>query len=83
MLFALGICVNKKAHPTHSVHWGLSSHSSLQKHHPFYFAKPPLRSANYPSSPFEAIHPQYIGFSFTSQKADFSANSHNIKIFHP
>ena len=24
MLFALDICVNKKAHPTHSVHWGLT-----------------------------------------------------------
>ena len=24
MLFALDICVNKKAPPTHSVHWGLN-----------------------------------------------------------
>ena len=24
MLFALDICVNKKAPPTHSVHWGIN-----------------------------------------------------------
>ena len=30
MLFALDICVNKKAPPTHSVHWGINS-SQLQQ----------------------------------------------------
>ena len=29
MLFALDICVNKKAPPTHSVHWGLNLTSKL------------------------------------------------------
>ena len=58
MLFALDICVNKKAPPTHSVNWS-ESHMPTppppQKHHPFFFfffAKPPLKSANYPSPPF-------------------------------
>ena len=51
MLFAMDICVNKKAPPTHSVHWGLTS-PTPQKHHPFYFAKPLLKSANYPSHAF-------------------------------
>ena len=41
MLFALDICVNKKAPVrTHSVHLL------------FFFAKPPPRFANYPSPPF-------------------------------
>ena len=31
MLFALDICVKKKAPPTHSVHWGLNP-SPFQKH---------------------------------------------------
>ena len=43
MLFALDICVNKKAPPTHSVHWGLNL---------FPPAKSPLKSVNYPSPPF-------------------------------
>ena len=34
MLFALDICVNKKAPPTHSVHWGLSP---PQKHQLLFF----------------------------------------------
>ena len=45
MLFALDISVNKKDPPTHSVNWGLKP---LQKH----FAKPSLKSKNYPSLPF-------------------------------
>ena len=45
MLFALDICVNKKAPPTHSL-------NNL----PPPLAKPPLKSANYPSPPFYAIH---------------------------
>ena len=36
MLFALDISVNKKAPPTHSVHWGLTS---PQKYHLFLFSK--------------------------------------------
>ena len=55
MLFALDICVNKKAPPTYSVHWGLTPPPPpprKKKHHPFFFAKPPLKSANYPSPPF-------------------------------
>ena len=49
MLFALDISVNKKDPPTHSVNWGLNP---LQKHQLFFFAKPSLKSANYPSLPF-------------------------------
>ena len=49
ILLPLDICVNKKAPPTHSVHQRLNP---LQKHHPFFFAKPPLKSTNYPSLPF-------------------------------
>ena len=54
MLFALDICVNKKVPPTYSVHWGLNPISTPQKHNPlfFFFAKPPLKSANYPSPLF-------------------------------
>ena len=40
MLFAMDICVNKKAPPTHSVHWGLTSpHSS--KTSPLLFCQAP------------------------------------------
>ena len=37
MLFALDICVNKKAPPTHSVHWGLNP-SAPQKHNSFFLS---------------------------------------------
>ena len=50
MLFVLDICVNKKAPPTHSVHWGLNP-SHLKNTTPS-FAKIPVKSANYPSPPF-------------------------------
>ena len=57
MLFALDICVNKKAPPTHSLNTPLPPPPpSPQKHHPFFLAKPPLKSANYPSPTFYAIH---------------------------
>ena len=36
MLFAVDICVNKKASPTHSVHWGLNP-SPPQKYDPFFY----------------------------------------------
>ena len=39
MLFALDICVNKKAPPTHNVHWGLNP-SPPQKHDPFFCQVP-------------------------------------------
>ena len=39
MLFALDICVNKKAPPTHSVHMGLNP-STPQKHDPFFYQIP-------------------------------------------
>ena len=51
MSFALDICVNKKAPLTHSVHWSLDP-SPPQEHHPFFFSKPRLRSANYPGPLF-------------------------------
>ena len=54
MLFALNICVNKKAPPTHSVHWGLNP-PFTSKTSPllfFFSAQPRLKSANYPSPPF-------------------------------
>ena len=72
MLFAFDICVNKKTPPTHSVHWGLRPPLSLQKHNPFFFfffAKPALKSSNYPSPPFQAIHP-------LSKKTCFFMNPH-------
>ena len=50
MLFAFNICVNKKALPTHSVHWGLNPLLKNISH--FFFAKPLPESANYPSTPF-------------------------------
>ena len=50
MLFALDICVNKKAPPAHSVHWGLNP-PHLKNMTPS-FAKSPLKSANYPSPSF-------------------------------
>ena len=54
MLYALDICINKKAPPTHSVHWGLNSLPHLENITPsFYlFAKSPLKSANYSNPPF-------------------------------
>ena len=58
MLFALDICVHKKVPPTYSVHWDLNHHPPPpppllppQKYNPF-FAKSPLKSENYPKSPF-------------------------------
>ena len=54
---------------THSVHWGLTLHPL--KHHPFLFAKPPLKSANYPSHPFQVIHLQKFFFSCTYIKIEF------------
>ena len=54
---------------THSVHWGLTLHPL--KHHPFLFAKPPLKSANYPSHPVQVIHPQKFFFSCTYIKIEF------------
>ena len=42
MLFALDICVNKKAPPTHSVHWGPNClpPPAPQKHNPFFCQVP-------------------------------------------
>ena len=39
MLFALDICVNKKAPPTHSVHWGLTLAPPLSKTSPLLFCQ--------------------------------------------
>ena len=39
MVFDLDICVNKKAPPTHSVHWGLNL-SPPQKHDSFFCQVP-------------------------------------------
>ena len=49
MLFALDICVKKKASPTHSVHWGLNPHLKFITPS---FTKSSIKSANYPSPPF-------------------------------
>ena len=49
MLFSLNICVNKKAPPAHSVHWGLIPTSKTSA--ASFFAKPLPKSANYPSTP--------------------------------
>ena len=93
MLFALDICVKKKASPTHSVHWGLNPHLKFITPS---FAKSSIKSANYPSPPFlgnSSPHPtknsctplpkkKHSCTSPSPQKSDFPLNSHNIKIFH-
>ena len=66
MLFALDIRVNKTAPQTHSVHCGLNP--PFRNITPSFFAKPPLKSSNYPIPVFQTIHPQYIGFSCTPSK---------------
>ena len=50
MLFALDICLNKKAPPNHSVHW-VSPLPHLKNMTPA-FSNSPLKSSNYPSPPF-------------------------------
>ena len=40
-----------KGKTSHSVHWGINP-SSPKKHQPLFLAKPPFKSANYPSPPF-------------------------------
>ena len=62
MLFALDICVNKKAPPTHSL-----NPRSISKTSPSIFliiAQPPLKSANcsYPLPPYSAIPPCILFF---------------------
>ena len=52
MLFALDICVNKKAPPTYSVHWDLNRPPPYLKNITPSFAKSPLKSENYPKPPF-------------------------------
>ena len=56
MLFASNICVNKKAPPTYSVHWGLNPPPLPQPPHlkkvTLSFAKSPLKYTKYPSPPF-------------------------------
>ena len=42
-----------------------------QKLQNFFFAKRPLKSANYPRLPFQAIHSRYIGFSCNPLKIGF------------
>ena len=88
MLFALDICVKKKGPPTHSVHWGLNPPLHL-KNIAASFVKSPLKSANHPIPPFQAIHPPTPSKTFfhatppkKQKKSDFSVNSHNVKIFH-
>ena len=54
-LVQLIACIGVSIHPLPS-----------QKHHLFFFAKLPLKSANYSSCPFQAIHPQKLFFSCTS-----------------
>ena len=46
MLFALDICVNKKAPPTHSVHWGLNLTSETSTRS--FFAKPHFSAIHRP-----------------------------------
>ena len=51
-------------------------------------AKSPLKSANYPKPPFQAIHPPQKKIFFHAplppkkKQSNFSVNSYNIKIFH-
>ena len=59
MLFALDICVNKKAPPTHSVNWVCKP---PQNHHPLFFPIPPLKSAKCPSPLFTQFNPNILVF---------------------
>ena len=43
----------------HSMHWGINP---PQKHHPLFFAKPPLKSASCPSPPFLGNSTLYVVF---------------------
>ena len=64
----------------HSVHWGMKPFKNTTL---LFFAKPPLKSANYPSPPaFSGNLPNILVFRKPLQKSDFSANPHNIKILH-
>ena len=65
----------------HSVHWDMKP---LKNTTLLFFAKPQLKSANCPSPPAFLGNPSNIlVFREPPQKSDFSANPHNIKIFHP
>ena len=56
----------------------------LQKHHPLFLPKPPLKSVNCQSSPPLGNLPRlYWFFEKLPLKAGFSVNPQNIKIFHP
>ena len=67
-LFALDICVNKKAPPTPSVHRVLNPTSKTST--PSFLPRP-LLSANPLKPPFEVFYPQCIGFSCTPLKIKF------------
>ena len=92
MLFSLDICINKKAPPTRNVQWGLTPpapNPHLKNITPsFFFGKPPLTFASYPSPSFLGDSlpvPQKLFFHAPSppkKTPDFSVNSHNIKTFH-
>ena len=43
----------------HSVHWGINPHPP-KKHHPLFFANPPLKSTHCPSPPLLGNSPLYI-----------------------
>ena len=66
MLFALDICVNKKAPPTHSVHWGVKPTSETLT--PSFLTSHLLilQTIQTPASPpVSGISPQYISFHAT------------------
>ena len=80
MLFALNICVNKKAPPTHSVHWGLNPTSKTSTPS---FLPSPFLNLQLIQAPFLGnLSPMYCFFMHFPKSRIFPVNSH-IKIYHP
>ena len=81
MLFALNICVNKKAPPTHSVHWGLNPTSKTSA--PSFLPNPFLNLQAIQAPLFRQFTPYVLLFMHLLKSRIFPVNSHNIKIYHP
>ena len=68
MLFALDICANKKAPPTHSVYWSLKPTSKAST--PFFLLSPLLNLPTIQASIFRQFAPSILVFH-TPQKIRF------------
>ena len=81
MLLALDICVNKKARPTHSVHWGLNPTSKTSTSS---FLPSPLLNLQTIQAPLlSQLTPNILVFHANPKNRIFPVNFNNIKIFHP